>query len=120
MRESLDPDRHARAAEACADAVLDAWPDVERDNALCQVLRANTSALAENGGPALWEPDGHPVLFRAGRSLGESGLVRDAVAYWTNLYHTAQDRLGPDHPHTLTTRSNLAYWLSRAGEAASE
>ncbi|MDQ3151759.1 MAG: tetratricopeptide repeat protein [Actinomycetota bacterium] len=22
--------------------------------------------------------------------------------------------LGPDHPHTLTTRSNLAYWHSKA------
>ncbi len=23
--------------------------------------------------------------------------------------------LGPDHPHTLTTRNNLASWLGRAG-----
>ena len=26
--------------------------------------------------------------------------------------------LGPDHPHTLTTRANLAYWLGEAGQPA--
>ena len=26
--------------------------------------------------------------------------------------------LGPDHPDTLTTRSNLAYWLGQAGDPA--
>jgi hypothetical protein len=26
--------------------------------------------------------------------------------------------LGPDHPHTLTTRSNLASWLGEAGDPA--
>lgn len=24
--------------------------------------------------------------------------------------------LGPEHPHTLTTRRNLAYWTEQAGE----
>ena len=26
--------------------------------------------------------------------------------------------LGPDHPHTLTTRGNLAWWLGAAGQPA--
>ncbi|MFJ8570398.1 tetratricopeptide repeat protein, partial [Streptomyces sp. NPDC093514] len=26
--------------------------------------------------------------------------------------------LGPDHPNTLTTRNNLAYWRGMAGDAA--
>jgi len=26
--------------------------------------------------------------------------------------------LGPEHPDTLTTRNNLAYWRGRAGDAA--
>jgi hypothetical protein len=26
--------------------------------------------------------------------------------------------LGPEHPRTLTTRANLAYWTGRAGDAA--
>jgi len=26
--------------------------------------------------------------------------------------------LGPDHPDTLTTRSNLAYWRGQAGDPA--
>ena len=26
--------------------------------------------------------------------------------------------LGPDHPETLTTRHNLAYWQGKAGDAA--
>ncbi|WP_240677680.1 tetratricopeptide repeat protein [Actinacidiphila soli] len=31
---------------------------------------------------------------------------------------TTCNRLGPDHPDTLTTRSNLARWRGEAGDAA--
>ncbi|WP_368086585.1 tetratricopeptide repeat protein [Leifsonia sp. CL154] len=39
----------------------------------------------------------------------------------TQFEHLLADRLrvlGPDHPDTLSTRSNLAYWRARVGEVA--
>jgi hypothetical protein len=49
------------------------------------------------------------MLWRAGESLCESGLVTAAIYYWTQLA-TATEHLGPDHPDTLTSRHNLAGW----------
>jgi Tetratricopeptide repeat len=50
--------------------------------------------------------------------LGESGLVTAAIDYWTQLATAATEHLGPDHPHTLDTRHNLAYWRGEAGDSA--
>jgi Tetratricopeptide repeat len=58
------------------------------------------------------------VLFRAGRSLGEAGLVIAAIAHFERLAVAATTKLGPDHPDTLTTRSNVAFWRGEAGDAA--
>jgi hypothetical protein len=91
---------------------------VERDTVLGQVLRANTDALSETGAQHLWQPDGHPVLFRAGRSLGRSGLVAQARDYYQRLHTTARTHLGPDHPDTLTTRHNLTLWRGETGDPA--
>lgn len=68
----------------------------------------------------MWDPDAgsHSLLFRAGRSLGESGQVAPAIHHSQALYATAVQRLGPDHPRTLTTRHNLAYWRERASNPA--
>jgi Tetratricopeptide repeat len=103
---------------AAADALTQAWPAVENDPPRSQVLRANTATLTTRHPNALWTPDAHPVLFRAGLSLGETGLVGDAVAYFTNLADQASTRLGPDHLATLTTRGNLAHWRGQAGDPA--
>ncbi|OLT24907.1 hypothetical protein BJF83_23545 [Nocardiopsis sp. CNR-923] len=112
------------SARAAADALLHAWPDIERDTGLGVRLRAHTRALRTRTSPAgsveewLWQPDGHPVLFRAGTSLGGSGQVKAAVGYWQEMARTAGHRLGPDHPHTLTTRHNLARWRGETGDPA--
>ncbi|MGH3972950.1 MAG: tetratricopeptide repeat protein [Pseudonocardiaceae bacterium] len=58
------------------------------------------------------------MLFRAGRSLGECGLISAAVHYWTQTVTDATDALGPDHPDTLTTRHHLARWRGEAGDPA--
>ena len=114
--EHCDRDRPDSLARAAADAVVAVWPDVERDPQLGQALRANAAVLADRYEDALWEPDGHPVLFRAGRSMGECGLVTAAVDYWTHMTHTADRVLGPDHPDSLSTRHNLARWRGAAGD----
>ena len=118
VRDQIPADQVSSVAAAAADALLQIWPEVERSTALAQLLRANTSALRENAEDALWAPDGHEVLFRSGRSLGEAGLVAAAMSYFDWLATKASERLGPDHPQTLTARNNLAKWRGEAGDAA--
>jgi hypothetical protein len=117
-RDRLSQDRLAVIVRAAADALLWVWPDIERDTTLGQVLRANTDALAEVGGQSVWEPDAHPVLFRAGRSLRESSGVAQAHDYFQRLHSTATERLGPDHPDALLARTNIALWRGHAGDPA--
>ncbi|MDX3697545.1 tetratricopeptide repeat protein [Streptomyces europaeiscabiei] len=117
-RESLPSDQHDDLARTAGDALVAAWPEVERDSAHAQILRANTEALNAYAPTPLWGPRGHSVLFRAGKSLGEAGLVDAARSYWHELQATAYCSLGPDHPDTLTTSHYLAFWQGEAGDAA--
>jgi hypothetical protein len=117
-RDALPAPQLPTVARAAADALLHIWPGTKGDAALEQVLRANSSALADSAGDHLWEPDGHPVLFRAGNSLGDAGLVTEARDYFHRLHTTATDRLGADHPDTLAIRSYFASWRGEAGDPA--
>ncbi len=115
-RESLPAARRGPLARAAADAVLAAWPTIERDASLTQALRASTAILADHAEADLWQPDPHPVLLRAGHSLGKAGLVRASMGYWQKQHSTALRYLGPSHPSTLTTRHHLAYWQATWGD----
>lgn len=117
-RESLPADEHDALARTAGDALVAAWPEVERDRAQAQTLRANAEALSQYAPTPLWRPGGHPVLFRAGKSLGEAGFVDAARAYWRQLQATAYRSLGPDHPDTLTSSHHVAFWQAEAGDAA--
>ncbi|UUU19169.1 tetratricopeptide repeat protein [Streptomyces sp. DSM 40750] len=117
-RESLPSDQHDDLARTAGDALVDAWPEVERDSAHAQILRANTEALNEHAPMPLWVARAHPVLFRAGKSLGEAGLIDAARSYWHELQATAYRSLGSDHPDSLTTSHYLAFWQGEAGDAA--
>ncbi|MFF9089879.1 tetratricopeptide repeat protein [Streptomyces sp. NPDC014991] len=117
-RDTLTPEQKDQYARAAADALLAAWPDIERDTALAQALRANTEALTRHAEEALYRPDAHEVLNRAGQSLCESGQITAAVDHYGHLATTARSHLGPDHLATLITRHNLAYWRGEAGDAA--
>src|SRR5262249_34639076 len=116
--DTLDQTTAAGTIRAAADALLDAWPAVEAEATLGQVLRANAAVLADRNPTALWEPAAHPVLFRYGHSFGEAGLLTDATTYFATLTARATRALGPDHPHSLTARHNLAYWRGHAGDPA--
>nr|WP_179224172.1 hypothetical protein [Geodermatophilus pulveris] len=103
-REQAAPAVTETAARVAADALLQAWPqqDYQPEQALlAQSLRNNTDALAATAPGPLWTPDAHLVLFRAGRSRTDGGLLALAVPYWAILSSTAEQRLGPDHPSTL-------------------
>jgi hypothetical protein len=118
IRDHLAEDIIAVTATTGADALAEAWPGIERDTELAHVLRANTDALYTSGGRHLWTTKCHLVLFRAGRSLGRGGLVTAAADYFERLHNIASRFLGSDHPDTLTTRHNLAFWRGKAGDPA--
>ncbi|WP_208720293.1 tetratricopeptide repeat protein [Amycolatopsis circi] len=117
-RDALPSGRRRDLALTAADALLRIWPNDERDAVLGQMLRANAAALAETGSDRTWEPAGHEVFRRAGKSLGNIGLVADAREYFQCLHTTVARQLGPDHPDTLTTRHSLATWRGLAGDPA--
>ncbi|WP_052489181.1 tetratricopeptide repeat protein [Streptomyces sp. 150FB] len=112
------PGRGHQAARSAADALLAAWPAVERDTALAQTLRANTATLTAHAQDALHRPAIHVVLYQAGRSLGEAGQATAATTYFHRLTETVTQRLGPDHPDTLLARSYLVFWQSAGGDTS--
>ncbi|MER6314402.1 tetratricopeptide repeat protein [Streptomyces sp. NPDC001581] len=118
IRDPLTPDRYDQLARTAADALVDAWPEVERDTDLARALRANTTALTTFAKDSLHRPDAHAVLSRVGRSLGEAGQVNAAVEHFRHLTGTTAHHLGPDHPSTLAARHNLTDWQGHAGDPA--
>ncbi|MFF8432870.1 FxSxx-COOH system tetratricopeptide repeat protein [Streptomyces bacillaris] len=117
-RDTLTPHQHHQSARTAADALLAAWPAVDRDTDLAQALRTNTTALTERAEDALYRPDVHLALYRAGASLGNSGQVSAARDYFQHLTDMFMTRLGADHPDTLTARNNLATMRGETGDAA--
>ncbi len=83
-----------------------------------QRLPANAAALSGHAEDQVWEPDGRALLFRAGRSLGEAGLVAAAFAHFDQLTADATTRPGTDRPDTLSTRLNVPSWRGEAGDLA--
>lgn len=117
-REALADHHRAVLARAAAYALVVAWPRIERDPVLAQILRANTEALIGCTDTELWRPSAHAVLFAGGRSLDEAGLTTAALGYWQQLHDRAKGHLGSDHVATLATRAYLAHARGRSGNAA--
>ncbi|MEU0603988.1 FxSxx-COOH system tetratricopeptide repeat protein [Streptomyces sp. NPDC006393] len=117
-RDVLATGQRDRCARTAADALLAAWPDIERDTGLAQALRANTGALTAHAEDALFRPDVHEVLYRTANSFGDCGQITAAIQHYRYLVDAAGRRLGEDHPDTLDARAHLASWRGRAGDAA--
>ncbi|MFE7531306.1 FxSxx-COOH system tetratricopeptide repeat protein [Kitasatospora sp. NPDC057542] len=118
-RDALTTQQRDRLARAAADALIEAWPEIERDTTLAQVLRANAEALTRHAENALYQADGaHPLLFRMGKSLLEAGQLAASSEHWQYLSCTSHEHLGPDHPDTLSAQVNLASCQGNAGNAA--
>lgn len=116
--ESVPADAVPGIVRVAADALLGIWPAVEAGTPLGQTLRANASVLIGRHATALWRPVAHPLLFRAGGSLADSGLVTDAASYFTGLAADAARHLGTDHPNTLRARHRLANTRGPGGDLA--
>ncbi|MEV6632895.1 tetratricopeptide repeat protein [Actinoplanes sp. NPDC051470] len=106
----------ARIARYAADALLEIWPDVERDADLVEQLRNNTEALRRNAEAALWDDGLHQVVFRAGNSLWPQGLSATSLAWWRALLPPATERLGAEHADTLSIRHNIAWARHRTDD----
>ncbi len=83
---------------------------------LDQALRDCAASLRE-AESALWQPDAHPLLFRLGRSLEDSGLNDSAMRYWQSMVAVSTRRLGPAHGSTLAARDRLAIAYESAGRS---
>ena len=114
--ENMEPGSLAEVVRVAADALVEGWPEVEREAGLGQVMRAAAAAVFGHEPLALWKPAVHPAMFRCGTSLGEAGLVADAIAYFEALQDECLRVLGPDHPDTLSTRYEIAYWRGESGD----
>ena len=116
-RENIASQQFAAVVQAAADALVYAWPEVERDAKLSLALRSNVAKLDANGQKSLRESAVHPVLFRAGLSLGSTGLYTEAAAYFASLCESSAAHLGPDHPDSLAARYQFVHWQTPSVDA---
>src|SRR6266581_757178 len=56
------------------------------------------------------------VLNKIALKLMDAGQLDTSRPLLDRALRVARAQLGPDHPDTLTTRGNLAYWLGEAGQ----
>lgn len=112
-----DPEWLSRVVHVAAAALEQAWPTIEPAK-LRQVLRANAAALGRAAGDALWRSGVPAVLVRAGTSLGDSGQVAAAHAYFGQLAATAARVLGHEHSDTMDCRRRAIHWQWHAGDPA--
>lgn len=117
-RESIPASRLMRVALVAADALTYTWREVEVNSVLVGQLRANALALIEHAFALLWDVECHELVFKAGHSLGEAGLVRSAQAYYERLLPSVAASLGQDHPSVLAIRNEEATWLGESGDVS--
>jgi tetratricopeptide (TPR) repeat protein len=103
---------------AAADALLETWPEGQAGPQLEQALRDCAAALRAEDGGVLWKPEAHPLLFRAGLSLENSGLSDAAIAYWQSMLTTSTQLLGPAHANAVVARDRMAAAYESAGRSA--
>ena len=107
-----------QVALASADALVEIWPEGEGGPQLEQALRDCAAALRANDGGVLWKTEAHPLLFRAGLSLENSGLSGAAITYWQSILNTSTRLLGPAHANAVVARDRLAAAYESAGRSA--
>jgi len=100
MVEGLGRPAQLRPADTRAGRLL---PHVLEATAHAQCLRAVPDRAVR-------------LLTIVGSSLRDVGQLDTSRPVLDRALAIAQAELGPDHPHTLTTRGNLARWLGEAGQ----
>src|ERR1039457_1233300 len=117
--KNLTPAELERAAQAAADALLEAWPERDTEQPLLsQALRDSTASLNATAAELLWAPQGHGVLIRAGQSRDAAGLSGAAVAYWRDTLTARTRLLGAGHAQKRLVRDRPGPARGAAGAAA--
>jgi tetratricopeptide (TPR) repeat protein len=112
----LPPAVLEQTSKAAADALVQVWPQRESNPLLAQALRGCAASLHQAAAELLWEPEGHPVLFRTGRSLDNVRATGPAISYWQMMADTSGRILGPGHAQTLLSHDSLAASYETAGQ----
>ncbi|MFJ4601917.1 tetratricopeptide repeat protein [Streptomyces griseoluteus] len=116
VRETIPAGMLPAAARTAADAIFSLWPRHDHEEReLAAALRANAVHLDDLTRPALWQPETHPCIYQVSSSLTDAGLYQQAIEYDERTARHSNDIHGPDHPDTLSARSNLAASYSDAG-----
>ncbi len=76
----------------------------------------NVEAAARSAWRSAADKGNLKAQSRLATALGESGGHTGAVTAYEALVALVTRELGPDHPDTLTTRHELAYWRGQAGD----
>ena len=100
-----------QAAAALVEAAVPTNPELPAAWPVSAMLLPHARAVLDLTSGGLW---------RITHSLGDSGsytAARDLSRLIADA-HTKSDTYGPEHPHTLTTRHELARWTGHAGDAA--
>jgi tetratricopeptide (TPR) repeat protein len=106
---------------APGDAPLSSGTPMDQALGDCAAHLRAVEATGEGAGrPAaqpgpLWQPEAHPVLFRTGLSLENSGLSDATIAYWQDMVTTCTRLLGPAHASSVAARDRLALAYESAG-----
>lgn len=113
VREQLPPELLARTVLAAADALVQTWPETERDFAVGQRFRANAEALRSQDENLLWsDRDVHEVLLRTGQSLALGGFYQAEMDHYRQLAAVSARKYGAAHPRTLSCRTNSLRFLT--------
>jgi hypothetical protein len=112
-RETIPPGELTALRRAVADALVEIWPEVDREQV--RRLLANADALLAGGIRDLCDEGVHPLVFRAGRSMGESGGLEAAADHFARARRDTGGVLALDHADALRLRHLEMYWLGQAG-----
>jgi tetratricopeptide (TPR) repeat protein len=120
VRAYLGPGDVGPVVVACANALLEVWPEAGAPGArqLSQALRDCVASLRGPAGDLLWQPTAHPVLMLAGNSLLQATLTESAVGYWQSMATTCNTRLGAAHTQSAMARDRLSVAYAAAGRMA--
>jgi hypothetical protein len=100
----------ADAVTGAHSAIVQALADLEQGGPPKSVAAYARDRLSEH----LWAMGRSEAALSA---LPELPTPADNLTLWQSWYRNLLQRLGPDHPDTLTTRNNIGYWTGQAGDA---
>ena len=117
LRAAMPAGLEDQAARSAADALVQAWPELEQPGWPASGLRSCAAALRQISGDLLWDGGCHPLLVLTGDSLDRARLTGPAVDHWLDLATTGSRLLGGRDQDTMLAARRLADAYLAAGRA---